>query len=370
MRRPLAVLGVALLAASAAWAEPAMPRPLERKVEDADLVVVARLRSRPAHPGDPFDAGVEEVLKGRAPTGPVRVAAAYFFNGCIPPPEGTPPPPSIEGRGDRVLLFLDAERDGVRASRDPIVLGESETASAWFYDHRPAAQAVEAVRALVSLDRELDPARAADLWAKGLAGGNALLVTCLLHRAAFAQRSGDDRWSELGPRLAPRVRQEFAAGRAALLPVVAKLVTSPDEVQRRIALQAAQSLLPRGADAESAAFDEIAAAAIAVPRTDASRGDAVRYLTAARDPALAGRVVAALKRRPVGDDVRDLGDVGRAFFAAFPEREEEVLRELVALLDVNEQFATGTLAAMTGRYVGGAAMWRAWWKEREAAKRK
>jgi hypothetical protein len=368
MRRTLAPLAFALIAASAAWASPKMPRPLERIVEDADLVVVGRLKTRPAHPGDAFGVEVEQVLKGRAPKEPVRATAAYFFTGCVPSPEGTPPPASIEGRGDRVLLFLDAASDGVRASHDPIVLGDAETASAWFYDQRPAGQAVEAVRALVALDAEVDPERAAGLWANGLAGDNALLVTCLLHRITFAQRSGDDQWSELGTRLAPRVRQEFAAGRAALLPAVAKLVTAPDEVQRRIAFQAAQSFLPRGADTESAAFDEFAAAAISVPRTDASRGDAVRYLAAARDPALAGRVVAALKKRPVGDDVRDLGDVGRAFFTAYPEREDEVLRELVALLDVDEQFAAGTLATMTGKYLGGAAMWRAWWKERTAAK--
>src|SRR5262245_13366557 len=105
MRRTLALAVVTALAVPAAFASPAMPRPLERKVEDADLVVVARLKSRPAHPGDPFDVGVEEVLKGRAPKGPVRATAAYFFTGCIPAPEGTPPPASIESRGDRVLLF-------------------------------------------------------------------------------------------------------------------------------------------------------------------------------------------------------------------------------------------------------------------------
>lgn len=368
MRPTLALFVLAALVPAQAFATAALPRPLERKVEDADLVVVGRLKSRPAHPGDSFDVAVEEVLKGRAPKGRLRATAAYFFTGCIPPPDGTPPPASVEGRGDRVLLFLDAERDGTRASRDPVVLASGETATAWIYDRRPAALAVEAVRALAALDSEIDPEQAVDLWAKGLAGDNALLVTSLLHRISFTLRTGEDRWSELGARLAPRVRQEFAAGRAKLLPLVAKLVTAPDEAERRVAFHAAQSFLPRAGDAERPLLDDIAAAAKSVPRTDTARGDAVRYLVAARDPDLATRAVSALKSRPVGDDVRDLGEVGRAFFTAYPDREDEVLRELAALLDVDERFAAGMLTTMTGKYVGGADAWRAWWKERSSKK--
>ena len=369
MRRALALAALVIVAPATASATAAVPRPLERTIEDADLVVVVKLRTKPAHPGDPFDADVEEVLRGTAPKGPVRVRATSDLSGCVVPRQGTPQPlPAIEGRGDRVLLFLDAEKDGARDSRDPVVLADGEFSSSWIYDRRPAALAVAAARALVAVDAEPDPERAVAVWVKGLASENALLVTALLHRTAFTRAGGDDQSHELGPRLAPRVRGQLAAGRAKLLPAVASLVKSPDDVVRRIAFQAAQAFLPCRDDAERTSFDVFASAAKAAARFDLSRGDAVQYLAAARDPALARRVVAALKARPLGDDVHDLGWLGREFFTAYPDREDEVLGELVALLDVNEKFALAKLSSLTGKYLGNAEMWRAWWKERQAAK--
>ena len=53
------VAALALLASvRSAAASPPIPVPLERKVEDADLVVVVRLLTRPVHSGDEFEVSV------------------------------------------------------------------------------------------------------------------------------------------------------------------------------------------------------------------------------------------------------------------------------------------------------------------------
>src|SRR5262245_3971938 len=91
----LAATVAAVASAPEAGASPAMPRPLERKIADADAVVIARLRTQPEHAGDVYEVEVEESVKGTA-SGTIRVTAALFFRGCCPPPGGWPPADALE----------------------------------------------------------------------------------------------------------------------------------------------------------------------------------------------------------------------------------------------------------------------------------
>jgi hypothetical protein len=358
-----------VLGAGTASATPALPRPLERIIEDADLVVVAKLTKKPAHPRDAFTADVKETLKGRAPSGTLTAKAADVFEGCIPPPlgESRPSPASIEGRGDRVVLFLGADGE----SRDPIVLAAGEVAIPWIVGDRPASEAPDAVRALVALDAEKDDALAATLWTKGLAEGNALTVACLLHRMIFAARSPEETTASLGVRVAAAARAQFALGKEKLIADATRLAASADVELRRAAIRAAFACLYAGAVAPGPAFDALRDVCRAASRADdlGVRDDAVLCLAQARDPELPDRLLAAMKKRPLeAKDVR-VGAVGRMLlFTAYPDRERDFLAAAVAMLDdpAIEHVGVETLEMLTGQCIGDADMWRAWWKKREA----
>ena len=202
---------------------PAMPRPLEKVIWDADLVVVARIDAPPEERGAEFEFSTEEVLKGEVGEAPHRASSHVYFSGCMPPPEDSPPLPATEARGERVLLFLSKAKHGVRTSRDPIVLAEDEAASAWFYHAHSAALAPEAVRTLALLSDADCERGATTVWKEGLRSGNPLLASALLHRVEFAASASD--WY-LGDDLTQVAVQQFEVARPHLLPVVAALSES------------------------------------------------------------------------------------------------------------------------------------------------
>lgn len=369
MRSFLAVASVVVgaLVPGLAWAAPAMPRPLEQKVEEADLVIVATLRTQPAHAGDPFDVAVVEVLKGRTASRVLRARASYFFTGCVPPPEGTPPPAALERGDGRFVLFLGPDEREGRQSRDPLSLEPGATVSAWVFDRRPAALAPAAIRALAALDAEPDDAAACKAWLAGLEGADPLLATALLHRVEIAASGVERARGDLGPRLAPRARAQFERCRPALMRALARLCASGDESIRRCAMRTATACLSPKPDAEPAVLADLARAGTAALSLDGiTRGDAARLLAALRDPSFAARVIAVLETRPLPADADLLPCVGRAFVQAYPEREEELLAALVALLDdpASESQAIQWLSVQTGVTRGNADVWRAWWKQR------
>ena len=99
-----------LLVASGAWASPATPPSLESLVRDSPLIVVARLKTRPALAGDVYEIEVEETLKGAAPDAPVRVRAPDLTGSCVRHAEHRVPAREVGAR--RAVLFLMEPEEG------------------------------------------------------------------------------------------------------------------------------------------------------------------------------------------------------------------------------------------------------------------
>src|SRR5438128_560689 len=182
-RASLAALALAF-AGRGADAMPPRPVPLEKRIADTPLIVVARLTTQPVHSGDPYDVEVEETLKGAATAGPLRVRAAWYWNGDVEMPN-QPEPRAGEAGGKRVILFLQEEKDGARNASSAVRLDPDEGMPAWFwigvFAKYKAAYGPAAIRALVQLDDPATDAKtAATLWVRGLSGENPLLVNALL----------------------------------------------------------------------------------------------------------------------------------------------------------------------------------------------
>ncbi len=363
-RRALAAVALAA-AATLAAASPAMPDPLEKQIEDADLVVVAKLRTKPKHSGDPFEVDVEEVLKGTAAPATLRVTAAHYFTSCLVS-DDDPPDPAIEAKGDRAVLFLHrSEEDGAWSSRHPIVLAPEERASCWISGAFPAQLAPAAIRALVRLDAEEDTKRAAELWVEGLGSDNPLLVGCLLARVSLvAVAPGAGGWA-LGPRIAPAARTQFEHARTDLVRRVAGLVRAQNAGTREAAFEAATACLAEAGDVERALLAPVTAAAREAAVTtdrDVAR-EAVRFLIATDDSEVAKVVVEALRVRR-GDTyaVDEALGMTSEWVKTRPHRKRDVTAALVLALDDGDAFAVPrALELVTGHFEAGAAAWRAWW---------
>jgi len=369
----LAVLAVGA-ASRAEDAAPLGPRPLERKVDDADLVVVAKLRTTPALVGEEFAIDVDEVLKGKSVAGPLRVRAAFPVGTRLPIPADVPKPPAAEGAadGDKVMLFLDAPADGVRQSRDPIVLRPAETVSSWRLPGLRATLARETVRALARLDAEDDVAAAVDLWVAGLGDSNAptksnlLLLQCLMQRVAFAGGALPEK-AALGERLASRATRDFAAGRARILKAIVGWASAFDRSVSYLAIHAGRGCVPPRDVNEGEIMDSLLMCGF-----DCRGPEAVEALHLAFDldaPSYWRFGLCNLldERASPRDRVESIADMTRDFVRARPEREALVVETLLPPLD-DARAAPGELALrrVTGETLHGADEWRAWWKKRAA----
>lgn len=371
MHRSLAGLALVLATAAPAAAKPMLPRPFERRVDDADVVVIARLKTTPALAGDVFEAEVDEVMKGKLGDGPLRVRAHVPDDGCIPPPPGAKPPPSAEGRagGDKLALFLDAPVDGVRLSRDPLILVPAATVSSWYLDRHPATAARETIRALVKLDSEDDPARAADLWVEGIPEperSKPLLTACLLTRVEAAARDAETARAILGDRLAARAVREFAVARPRLLAAIAR------HSQSLAGVRAARACVPPRSEAERAVFDEIAVSAATVAfhdNPDLALETLRLWYELERDTAEALATVLRNWKRPA-TAIAPIAEATRNYVRAHPSRERAIVEAVLGLLDDSDASLTAEtlLASLSGQGLRGADAWRAWWKKRSAAK--
>jgi len=376
MRALFVVFGVLCsLLVGTAFAKPAMPRALERKIDDADLVVVAKLRTKPAHPGDPFDVDVEETLKGKPAAGPLRVRATFFFIGCMPLPEGTPKPTAVEADADRVLLFLDAPTDGARQARDTIVLRPDDCASAIYGSGRSALLAPDAVRALAAMQAPaLSDEAFADQWEKGLAGENPLLVECLLVRALLADRAQEGAVELLGPTVGGRAVAAWKTRRAKLLAATAELAASPDDGVAQRAVEAMFVVRATRAPAEAPVFAKAVAAA-ATMRTRKSadlREIATRFLVAESDPAAIDFVVDAFANPQFHAwDLPPYVEAAGTLLKRRDARSDELVAALVKALDDPESVArvSYALGRATGEKFTTADEWRAWLRARRAAKK-
>ncbi len=361
IHRSIALMTLAAVALPAIGS-PAMPRPLEKVIWDADLVVIARVDTPPAHRGAPFEFAIEEVLKGEAGEGPFRTTSDVYFNGCMPPPEGTPPPPATEARSERVLLFLGPKKDGIRASRDPIPLAKGQTAGAWFYHSHDALLAPEAVRVLARLDNAEFGSSVTTAWKEGLRSGNSLLAAALLHRIDFVGVGGE--WS-LGAELNSVAVKQFESARPYLLPLVAELAESQDNALRHLSLAAARSSLPPVGEAERAAFLRCADAAVVSSSSDHDyvRTAGLRYLVAFADQRAPERLFTALSVADAGDR-QSIAAIGRDLLRAEPDLAKALLARLMGALDA--EWPIGVLRVMTGEEgLTDAAACRKWWDARD-----
>jgi ParB-like chromosome segregation protein Spo0J len=373
MRVPAAasLLLSALLAT--AQAAPAPPRTLEQIVDEADLVVVAKLLTKPAHPGDPFDVEVEETLKGAPPRGVVRAAAAYFYTGCVPMPQGTPEPKAIEADADRALLFLDAPKDGVRQAHDSVVMREGPPGVSPFYGTaRSATLAPEAIRALVEMRKDGLSAEAfADLWEKGLRGSNKLLVECMLLRILLVDRDRE-KATYLPKETARRALEAWTAARPRLLATAAELASSEDDAVAQRAFEVFFVVRATRRPAEDPLFAKaVEAAAASRKRTHLDvREIAMQLLVAENHAAATDFVLDALHdpevrpwyRPPFYDGAAELAKRG-------DPRKEELLAALVACLADHKDVEYRVLCALrtaTGLDFATPDQWRAWWKARPA----
>jgi len=357
-----------------AHAKAAMPRPLERIVADADLVVVAKLVTKPAHPGDPFDVDVEEALKGKPEAGPLHVKAAHFFMGCEPMPAGTPAPKSIESEADRAVLFLDAPTDGARQSRDPILLRRGGCATAFYGSGRSASLAPDAIRALVATHAPaLSDETAATLWETGLRSDNALLVECLLVRVLLADRSKEGAVQCLGNDVGGRAVAAWKAARRKLLAVTADLAASPDDGVAQRALEAMLVVRETRAPAEAPHFARAVAAAATMRKRESAelRAIATRVLVAESDPAAADFVVDAFANPQFRAwDLPPYVEAAGALLERRDARSAELVAALVKALDDPESVprVSYELGRATGEKFTTADEWRAWLRARQAAK--
>jgi hypothetical protein len=362
LRARLPVVFFALTAlALPAIGSPAMPRPLEKVIWDADLVVVAHIDAPPEERGADFEFSIVEVLKGEAGEGPHRASSHVYFSGCMPPPEGSPPLPATEARGERMLLFLSKAQHGVRTSRDPIVLAVPEGASAWFYHGHAAALAPEAVRTLARLS-DVDCERGATVvWKEGLRSGNPLLASALLHRVEFAASAAD--WY-LGDDLTKIAVQQFEVARPHLLPIVAELSESENAALRHLSLSAARACLPPLDEAERVAQLRCADAAVVSSGTHKghARVEGLRFLVDFGDQRAPEQLFGVLESI-AAEDRQEIAMIGRDLVRQHPALGDVLMARLVAGMD--KPWTVAALRSVSGDdTLTSADACRIWWDAR------
>ncbi len=387
--RSLPVLAAAIVAlsAAAALASPAPPVPLEQRVADAKLIVVARLTTQPVHCGDEYEIAVEETLKGEVGAPVMRVRAPWSFTGCVVIPN-QPPPKALEAGARRAIFFLGDERDGARDATQVVTLDPDEGMPAWFwigvYPRFRASFGPEAVRTLVRMDdASTDASAAAELWMRGLESDNPLLVDALLERfqavAGEAAPAGGSSGG-FGGLLVQRARRDADAwpaddtrrsSRAQILDAVLARCGDPLPPLRECALRCAEVAWKAAGETDRAAFESAIAQARESSRSDDSgvRWASMRLLVTTADPAAMLAVVDALRRRD--DDRLALGhavDLAVEMAGSRGAARNDVIGVLVQLLDDLPDGGGSWMDALrriTGEELDDPDQWRAWWASRK-----
>jgi len=363
-----------LLVAGSASATPAFPPPLERIVHETTLIVTGRLKTRPVHVGDVYELEVDETLKGAAPAAPLKVRSPGYFMGCVVE-ANAPPPAAIEAEAKRVLVFVEATKDGVAQPREVVKLDPDEGRSVQMGEWSVAGVGLATVRALVRLDAEATDAKAgAALWAEGLAGDNLLLVHALLERLAPAAAPEADAGAShqgLGETLVRRARRDLAEARPMILAAAMARCAATNVDIRERALSCAVSVARAG----NADDRPLLAPALEAART-ASRGEerwvrenSLRLLLAVDDADAFPAVIDAL-RRDDKDGFATWASVAFARDLALRDavHRDAIVGELVALLGrpvKGGDCAMQALTKLTGKTFADAAGWKAWWNSRK-----
>jgi hypothetical protein len=368
--RAVCLATAVLLVAREASATPAFPPPLERIVHESTLVVTGTLKTKPVHVGDVYELAVDETLKGAAPAAPLKVRSPGYFMGCVVQ-ENAPPPAAIEASTKRVLVFVEAMKDGVAEPREVVKLDPDEGRSVPMGEWARAPNGLAAVRALVALDADSVDAKAgAALWVEGLSGDNLLLAHALLERlapAASPDAHAGESHDELGETLVARARRDLAAARAEILAAAFKWCGHSNAELRQRALACATSVALAAKPDDRPLLEPAAAAARASARSGERwvREASLRYLVATDDAEAFAAVVDALRR-----DEKDAFatwasvDFARDLALRDAAHRDALVGELVALLGrpvKGAEWSMQTLAKITGRSFPDAAGWKAWW---------
>ena len=368
---------VVLIATSRASASPPPAVALERRIAEVKSIFVGSLRSQPVRCGDAYDVSVEETLKGDPPGLVVRVRAPYHFNGCIVR-ENDPPPKALEAGAKRALFFAADEKDGARDTWNVVTLDPDAGMSATFwigvYASYRASFGPDAVRALVELDApRRDAKSAAELWVKGLAGANPILVEALLDRFRIVA-GGDPARSAVAPNfgdeLVQRAQRDAAVAPKELLAAVLAHCGDALPPHQTQALACAAEAYGRAGPEERPLFEK----AIAAARANARAGvndvrDVAVWLLVAADDADAVAALVDLMRRKDQMSYQRLQEVALAAQLAHRggARRDEAVGAVVALVDEREEvrgLAMEALRKMTGEGFTDAPAWKHWWAAR------
>lgn len=377
LRTTLAAAAFVAVSGSFAAATPPRPVALERRIAESDLIVVGKLKTQPVHCGDAYDVEVEETLKGVAPT-EVRVRSPHYFNGDVVGPNQTQPK-SLEAGARRALFFCGVEKEAARDTSNVVTLDPDDGMPATFwigvYARHHATLGPAAVKALVDIDSVLtDETKASDLWIKGLASGNPILVEALLDRyriVACGDPSRSAVASDFGDALVKRAQRDVAAAPTEIL--VAVLAHCADKLppHRIQALACAAEAYGHAAAEDRPLFLEaIAAARASLRDLDAEVRSVSRWVLAATDNRDAVSALAdALRRRD-----EDKSQVARAVDLAVElakkggDRKNDVITLFIALLDERDDgrpWEMDALRKITNQKFTDAEAWKTWWAKQK-----
>ncbi len=361
-RALLLATGALALAVPSALASPRSPPPLEGIVIQADLIVVAHLTTRPEKSGDLYEIEADEVLKGRLPEGPLRVAAAWPFS-CMPPPRDAERPEARERELGQVLLFLHVQEDGTYLANILRELPADELRFG-FNDPRPTEQALAAVRALRDLNAPgLDADSAASLWKRGLRSENPCLVACLIDRLGMF---GPTRGSSSTP-VAVRLHAEEMAFGVDLVDELRRLASHPDDEVRGKAILHLRETFERHAKDDVDARERVMATfhRSLLDTHAETRGWALGALAWMGDASVKPRILRLLTDADALDGEREsaLWAAGYLVGADSKQLDDALLDACAVLLDHPkiDDYAASVLRRMTGdKGRRGVAAWRTW----------